>query len=86
MKDHDDAFDRTYDNCIIGSGLSGSTIAQQYATFNQTCHAIEKRSHISLFVSPSAVNHCHLSILSISRFTGAISNGEHVNVGICYDK
>eukprot|EP00804_Cyclotella_cryptica_P005533 CCRYP_003043-RA/>CCRYP_003043-RA protein AED:0.40 eAED:0.41 QI:168/0/0.5/1/0/0/2/0/427 len=42
----DEVFDRTYDNCIVGSGLSGSTIAQQYAALNQTCLVIEKRSHI----------------------------------------
>lgn len=35
-----------YDNCIIGSGLSGSVIAQQYAALSQTSLIIEKRSHI----------------------------------------
>ena len=42
----DDIFAKQYDNCIIGSGLSGSVIAQQYSTFNQSSLIIEKRSHI----------------------------------------
>ena len=45
-KEHDDAFSKQYDNCIIGSGLSGSVIAQQYATMGQSSLVIEKRSHI----------------------------------------
>ena len=43
----DDPFAIEYDNCIIGAGLSGSVIAEQYATkFGQTSLIIEKRNHI----------------------------------------
>ena len=45
-KDHKEIFNKQYDNCIIGSGLSGSVIAQQYSTLNQSSLIIEKRSHI----------------------------------------
>ena len=45
--DDEDPFDKEYDNCIIGAGLSGSVIAEQYATkFGQTSLIIEKRPHI----------------------------------------
>ena len=46
MKSDKDIFAKHYDNCIIGSGLSGSVIAQQYSTMNQSSLIIEKRSHI----------------------------------------
>lgn len=40
-------FDKEYDNCIIGAGLSGSVIAENYATkFGQTSLILEKRDHI----------------------------------------
>lgn len=40
-------FSYEYDNCIIGSGLSGSVIAERYASqLGQTSLIIEKRSHI----------------------------------------
>lgn len=43
----DDPFDKEYDNCIVGAGLSGSVIAENYAThFGQTSLIIEKRDHI----------------------------------------
>ncbi|KAL7544106.1 hypothetical protein ACHAXR_013584 [Thalassiosira sp. AJA248-18] len=43
----DDPFDKEYDNCIVGAGLSGSVIAENYAThFGQTSLIIEKRHHI----------------------------------------
>lgn len=43
---NNDIFSKQYDNCIIGSGLSGSVIAQQYSTLKQSSLVIEKRSHI----------------------------------------
>ena len=43
----EDPFAIEYDNCIVGAGLSGSVIAEQYATkFGQTSLIIEKRNHI----------------------------------------
>jgi len=45
--DNDDPFAKKYDNCIVGAGLSGSVIAEQYATnLGQTSLIIEKRHHI----------------------------------------
>ncbi|KAL9185769.1 hypothetical protein ACHAXT_003546 [Thalassiosira profunda] len=43
----DDPFAKEYDNCIVGAGLSGSVIAENYARhFGQTSLIIEKRNHI----------------------------------------
>ncbi|KAL7553756.1 hypothetical protein ACHAWF_017073 [Thalassiosira exigua] len=43
----DDPFDREYDNCIVGAGLSGSVIAENYARrLGQTSLIIEKRPHV----------------------------------------
>jgi UDP-galactopyranose mutase len=45
--DDDDPFSKKYDNCIVGAGLSGSVIAENYATkLGQTSLIIEKRTHI----------------------------------------
>jgi len=45
--DDDDPFSKEYDNCIVGAGLSGSVIAENYATqLGQTSLIIEKRNHI----------------------------------------
>mmetsp|Transcript_25449 Transcript_25449/g.53742 ORF Transcript_25449/g.53742 Transcript_25449/m.53742 type:complete len:566 (+) Transcript_25449:98-1795(+) len=42
-----DPFSKTYDNCIVGAGLSGSVIAENYAThLGQTSLILEKRNHI----------------------------------------
>jgi len=42
-----DPFSKEYDNCIVGAGLSGSVIAENYATkLGQTSLIIEKRDHI----------------------------------------
>lgn len=42
-----DPYAKEYDNCIVGAGLSGSVIAENYATrFGQSSLIIEKRSHI----------------------------------------
>ena len=42
-----DPFSYEYDNCMVGAGLSGSVIAEQYASkLGQTSLIIEKRSHI----------------------------------------
>ena len=46
-EDDDDPFSREYDNCIVGAGLSGSVIAENYARLlGQTSLIIEKRHHI----------------------------------------
>jgi len=43
----DDPLLYEYDNCIVGSGLSGAIIAEQYATrYDQSSLIIEKRNHI----------------------------------------
>ena len=43
----DDPFSKEYDNCVVGAGLSGSVIAENYATkLGQTSLIIEKRDHI----------------------------------------
>jgi len=43
----DDPFEKEYDNCIVGAGLSGSVIAENYARhLGQTSLIIEKRTHI----------------------------------------
>jgi len=43
----DDPFNVRYDNCIVGAGLSGSVIAENYARLlGQTSLIIEKRDHI----------------------------------------
>ena len=43
----DDPLTKQYDNCIVGAGLSGSVIAENYAThFGQTSLILEKRNHI----------------------------------------
>lgn len=43
----DDPLSYEYDNCIVGSGLSGAIIAEQYATkYDQSSLIIEKRNHI----------------------------------------
>eukprot|EP00986_Skeletonema_menzelii_P009805 scaffold4576_cov128-Skeletonema_menzelii.AAC.3 len=43
----EDPFSKEYDNCIVGAGLSGSVIAENYATkLGQTSLIIEKRDHI----------------------------------------
>ncbi|KAL7426922.1 hypothetical protein ACHAXH_001322 [Discostella pseudostelligera] len=40
-------FDKEYDNCIVGAGLSGSVIAENYANlFHKTSLIIERRDHI----------------------------------------
>ena len=40
-------FDKEYDNCIVGAGLSGSVIAENYANLlSQTSLIIERRHHI----------------------------------------
>ncbi len=40
-------FDKEYDNCIVGSGLSGSVIAENYSNLlSQTSLVIERRHHI----------------------------------------
>mmetsp|Transcript_22293 Transcript_22293/g.44902 ORF Transcript_22293/g.44902 Transcript_22293/m.44902 type:complete len:491 (+) Transcript_22293:856-2328(+) len=45
--DKADPFSKEYDNCIVGAGLSGSVIAENYATkLGQTSLIIEKRNHI----------------------------------------
>ena len=42
------AFEKEYDNCIVGAGLSGSVIAENYASqFGQTSLILEKRHHIA---------------------------------------
>ena len=42
-----DPFSREYDNCIVGAGISGSVIAERYASiYGQTSLIIEKRHHI----------------------------------------
>ena len=42
-----DPFSYEFDNCMVGAGLSGSVIAEQYASkLGQTSLIIEKRSHI----------------------------------------
>jgi len=42
-----DPFSRGYDNCIVGAGISGSVIAERYASiYGQTSLIIEKRHHI----------------------------------------
>ena len=42
------AFKIEYDNCIVGAGLSGSVIAENYASqFGQTSLILEKRHHIA---------------------------------------
>ncbi|KAL3827059.1 hypothetical protein ACHAXA_007566 [Cyclostephanos tholiformis] len=42
------ALEKEYDNCIVGAGLSGSVIAENYASqFGQTSLIIEKRNHIA---------------------------------------
>ena len=41
-------FEKEYDNCIVGAGLSGSVIAENYATLlGQTSLILEKRHHIA---------------------------------------
>ncbi len=46
-EEEDDPLSKEYDNCIIGAGLSGSVIAENYATkYGQTSLIIEKRHHI----------------------------------------
>ena len=43
----EDPLSKEYDNCIVGAGLSGSVIAENYATqLGQTSLILEKRSHI----------------------------------------
>lgn len=43
----DDPLLYEYDNCIVGAGLSGAIIAEQYATkYHQSSLIIEKRNHI----------------------------------------
>jgi hypothetical protein len=42
------ALEKEYDNCIVGAGLSGSVIAENYAShFGQSSLIIEKRDHIA---------------------------------------
>ena len=46
-KKHKEIFSKNYDVCVVGSGLSGSVIAEQYANIlHKKVLIIEKRNHI----------------------------------------